>query len=195
MGSNNVNLCATYSFRIAFFTQFEFRFDLFSKRKVFIFFFVMFHNKQWCDLEGFVFTQCTSIYLYIFFTFWTDVQSIFRANDIIWSWIVFLLLVLIGVLIWRLRRAQASNRPATTKKATIRDTVQSVFPLEQHASEPASYMELRPRPSEGQTRVPPEYQSLQGSHVNAGYYNVVPEGGNKRGSNEEIYEEIELSDC
>ncbi|XP_066015791.1 hemicentin-1-like isoform X2 [Pocillopora verrucosa] len=124
-----------------------------------------------------------------------NVQSIFRANDIIWSWIVFLLLVLIGVLIWRLRRAQASNRPATAKKATIRDTVQSVFPLEQHASEPASYMELRPRPSEGQTRVPPEYQSLQGSHVNAGYYNVVPEGGNKRGSNEEIYEEIELSDC
>ena len=155
----------------------------------------MFHNKEWCDFEGFVFTQCTSIYLYIFFTFWTDVQSIFRANDIIWSWIVFLLLVLIGVLIWRLRRAQASNRPATAKKATIRDTVQSVFPLEQHASEPASYMELHPRPSEGQTRVPPEYQSLQGSHVNAGYYNVVPEGGNKRGSNEEIYEEIELSDC
>ena len=155
----------------------------------------MFHNKQWCDLEGFVSTQCTSIYLYIFFTFWTDVQSIFRVNDIIWSWIVFLLLVLIGVLIWRLRRAQASNRPATAKKATIRDTVQSVFPLEQHASEPGSYMELRPRPSEGQTRVLPEYQSLQGSHVNAGYYNVVPEGGNKRGSNEEIYEEIELSDC
>ena len=155
----------------------------------------MFHNKQWCDFEGFVSTQCTSIYLYIFFTFWTDVQSTFQANDIIWSGIVFLLLLLIGVLIWRLRRAQASNRSATAKKATIGDTVQSVFPLEQHASEPASYMELRPRPSEGQTRVPPEYQSLQGSHVNAGYYNVVPEEGNKRRSNEEIYEEIELSDC
>ena len=122
-------------------------------------------------------------------------QSIFRANDIIWSVIVFPLLVLIGVLIWRLRRAQASNRPATAKKATSRDTVQSVFPLEQHASEPGSYMELRPRPSEGQTRVLPEYQSSQGSHVNAGYYNVVPEEGNKRGSNEEIYDDIVLSDC
>ena len=122
-------------------------------------------------------------------------QSIFRANDIIWSVIVFPLLVLIGVLIWRLRRAQASNRPATAKKATSRDTVQSVFPLEQHASELGSYMELRPRPSQGQTRVPPEYQSLQGSHVNAGYYNVVPEEGNKRGSNEEIYDDIVLSDC
>ena len=106
-----------------------------------------------------------------------------------------MLLVSIGVLIWRLRRAQASNRTATAKKSTIRDTVQSVFPLEQHVSEPGSYMELRPRPSEGQTRVPLEYQSLQGSRVNAGYYNVVPEKGNKRGSNEEIYEEIELSDC
>ena len=155
----------------------------------------MFHNDQRCDFEGFFSTQCTSIYLYIFFTLWTDVQSIFRANDIIWSWIVFLLLVLIGVLIWRLRRAQASNRPATPQKPTIRDTVQSVFPLEQHASEPGSYMELRRRPSEGQIRVFPEYQSLQGSHMNAGYYNVVPEEGNKRGSNEEIYEEIELSDC
>ena len=55
-------------------------------------------------------------------------------------------------------------------------------------------MELRPRPTEGQTRVSPEYQSLQGSHVKAGYYNVIPEEGNKRGSNEEICEEIELSD-
>ena len=139
-----------------------------------------------------------TMYLYVsvyFLYFWTDVRSIFRANDIIWSVIVFPLLVLIGVLIWRLRRAQASNRPATAKKATSRDTVQSVFPLEQHASEPGSYMELRPRPSQGQTRVPPEYQSLQGSHVNAGYYNVVPEEGNKRGSNDEIYDDIVLSDC
>ena len=194
MGSNNVNLYATYSFRIAFFTQFEFRFDLFLKSRV-SFLKVMCHNKQWCDFEGFVSTQWISIYLYIFFTSWTDVQSIFGTNDIVWSWIVFLLLVLIGALIWRLRRAQASNRLATAKKATIKDTVQSVFPLEQHASEPGSYMELRPRPSEGQTRLPPEYQSLQGSHVNAGYYNVVPKEGNKRGSNEEIYEEIELSNC
>ena len=136
-----------------------------------------------------------NLYLSVYFTSWTDVQSIFGTNDIVWSWIVFLLLVLIGALIWRLRRAQASNRLATAKKSTIKDTVQSVFPLEQHASEPGSYMELRPRPSEGQTRLPPEYQSLQGSHVNAGYYNVVPKEGNKRGSNEEIYEEIELSNC
>ena len=147
------------------------------------------------SLRG-LFRHSVPLFIYIFFsTFWTDVQSIFRVSDIIWSWVLFLMLLLIGVLIWRLRRAQASNRPATAKKATIRDTVQSVFPLEQHASEPGSYMELRPRPSEGQTRVLPEYQSLQGSHVNAGYYNVVPEEGNKRGSNEEIYEEIELYDC
>ena len=167
----------------------------FYRGRVSFFFWLMFHKKQWYDFGGFVSTQFTSIYLYTFFTFWTVVQSIFRVNDIIWSWIVFLLLLLIGVLTWRLRRAQASNRLATAKKATIRDTVQSVFPLEQHASEPGSYMELRPRPSEGQTRVSPEYQSLQGSHVNTGYYNVVPVEGNKRGSNEEIYEEIELSDC
>ena len=154
----------------------------------------MFNNLFQRDFEELVSIQCTSIFLYIFFSSWADEQSIFRASDIAWSCIVFVLLVLIGVLIWRLRRAQASNRPATAKKATVTDTVQSVFPLGQHVSEPASYMELRPRPSDGQTRVPPEYQSLQGSHVNARYYNVVPEEGNKRGSNEEIYEEIELSD-
>ena len=155
----------------------------------------MFHNNQWCDFEGIV-SLSVPLFICIFsFLFWTDVQSIFRASDIAWSCIVFVLLFFIGVLIWRLKRAQASNRPATAKKATSRDTVQSAFPLEQHASELGSYMELRPRPSQGQTRVPPEYQSLQGSHVNAEYYNVVPEEGNKRGSNEEIYEEIELSDC
>ena len=112
----------------------------------------MFCNR--CDFEGFVSIQCSSIYLYIFSTFWTDVQSIFRASDITWICIVFALSVLIGVLIWRLRRAQASNRTATAKKATIVGTVQSVFPLEQHVSQPGSYMEVRPRPSGGQTRVP-----------------------------------------
>lgn len=125
-----------------------------------------------------------------------NVQSISRAGDITWPCIVFVLLVLIGVLIWRLRRAQAISRTATAKKAFVLDTVQSVLPLEQHVLEPGSYMELSPRPSDGQTRVPPEYQSLQGGHANAGYYNVVPKEENETGPNvEEIYEEIELSDC
>ena len=115
----------------------------------------MFHNFFSVILRS-LFLHSVPLFIYTFFsTFLTDVQSIFRVSDIIWSWVLFLMLLLIGVLIWRLRRAQASNRPATAKKATIRDTVQSVFPLEQHASEPASYMELRPRPSEGQTRVLP----------------------------------------
>ena len=130
-----------------------------------------------------------------FSTFWPDVQSIFQAGHIAWSCVVFVLLVLIGLLIRRLRRAQAINRTATAEKAIIVDAVQSALPLEQHMSEPASYMELHPRPSDGQTRVPSEYQSLQGSHVNAGYYNVVPEEANKKGPSEEIYEEIELYDC
>ncbi|XP_022800122.1 protein sidekick-1-like [Stylophora pistillata] len=123
-----------------------------------------------------------------------NVRSIFRAGDIAWSCVVFMLLVLIGVLIWWLRRAQANSRRATAEKAIVLDTVQSVVPLEKHVSEPGSYMELRPRPSDGQTRVPPEYQSLRGGHANAGYYNVDPKTENKKGPNEEIYEEIELSD-
>ena len=56
-------------------------------------------------------------------------------------------------------------------------------------------MELRPRPSEGESRVPPEYQSLQGSQVASAYYNVGFEKGNKGKQNEEIYEEIEVANC
>ena len=136
------------------------------------------------------------IYLLIYNLFlWTDVPSSFRASDITLSCIVFTLVVVIGVLIWRLRRVQTNNRTETVDKAVIDETVQSALPREQHISEPGSYMELRPRPSEGQSRVPPEYQSLQDSHVASAYYNVGFEKGSKGKQNEEIYEEIEVANC
>ena len=96
---------------------------------------------------------------------------------------------------WRRKRALTNNRTETADKPVIDETVQSVLPREQHMSEPGSYMELRPRPSEGQSRVPPEYTSLQGSHVASAYYNVGFEKGKKGNQNEEIYEEIEVANC
>ena len=82
---------------------------------------------------------------------------------------VFVLLVVIGVLIWRLRRASPDNRATTTDKV---NTSQPDSLRDQPVSEPGSYMELHPRPLEGQTRAPPENKSLQGRNKNSEYYNV-----------------------
>jgi len=52
-------------------------------------------------------------------------------------------------------------------------------PRHGHVSEPGSYMEVHPRSSEGQSRAPPEYESLLGGDKNTDYYNV---GFSKRGN-------------
>ncbi|KAL9950719.1 hypothetical protein ACROYT_G043265 [Oculina patagonica] len=101
-----------------------------------------------------------------------QVNGIFNATVITLSCIIFLLLVVIGVLTWRLRRAVPNNRTTTADKAITDDIGQPDLPLDQRVSEPVSYMELRPRPSEGQSRAPPEYASLQEANKNPGYYNV-----------------------
>ena len=48
------------------------------------------------------------------------------------------------------------------------------------------------RPSEGQSRKPPEYQALQGKNTTPGYYNEGFNRGNKA-QVEEAYENIEMS--
>jgi len=58
-----------------------------------------------------------------------------------------------------------------------------------HVSEPGIYMELHPRPSEGESRAPLEYQTLQDKNTVPGYYNVGFERGDKA-ENEEVYDEI-----
>lgn len=104
--------------------------------------------------------------------FLTDVKRTLNATVITLSCIVFVLLVVIGVLIWRVRRALPNNRTTTADKAIIDNVGQSDSPRNQHVSEPGLYMELHPRPSEGQSRAPPEYTSLQGRNKNSEYYNV-----------------------
>ena len=101
-----------------------------------------------------------------------------------------MLLVLNGVLIWRLRRAVPNNRTLTADEAVKDGGSQPDLPRDQHVTEPGSYMELRPRPLEGQTRVPPEYTSLQGAHKNCEYYNVGFNKGKGESKPEEIYDEI-----
>jgi len=50
-------------------------------------------------------------------------------------------------------------------------------------------MELHPRPSEGESRAPLEYQTLQVKSTVPGYCNVGFKRGDKA-QNEEVYDEI-----
>ena len=100
---------------------------------------------------------------------------------------------MIGVLVWRLRRALPENRATTANKSITDDVGQNVSPRDQHMSEPGSYMELRPRPLEGQSPGPPVYKSLQHKDKNTEYYNVGFIEG-KEGQ-EEIYQEIGNDSC
>ena len=116
-----------------------------------------------------------------------------RVTVIVLSCLVFVSLVLNGVLIWRLRRAVPNNRE-TVDKAIKDGGGQHDLPRDQHVSEPGSYMELHPR-SQGQSRAPSEYQTLQGRHVTSGYYNVAFKERNRGNQNEEVYAEIGNEQC
>lgn len=130
-----------------------------------------------------------SIYCYSL----TDGKSVFYATVITLSCIVFISLVVNGVLIRRLRRALPENRATTADKSIADNGCQSVSPRDQHMSEPSSYMELRPRPLEGQSPGPPEYKSLQGKDEDTEYYNVGFNEG--KDGQEEIYLEIGNASC
>ena len=98
------------------------------------------------------------------------------------------MLIVIGLLLWRLRRA--STRKANTSdkysgdKSGRHDTSRN-----KHVSEPGPYMELKPRTLEGQSHTVPEYQELQSKKETPVYYNlgVIRE---KRPGDEEVYEQI-----
>ena len=99
------------------------------------------------------------------------------------------MLIVNGVLMWQRRRA-VSNRTILTKDDGGVDIPCDQQPRDQHVSEPGTYMELHPRPSDGQAHVPTEYQALQGNHGNPGYYNVEFQKESKGKPNEEVYEEV-----
>ena len=122
-----------------------------------------------------------------FLCLWPDLQNIFKASTIALSTLVFVLLVVIGVLVWRLRRNVQNNKTSTADKNITDNFGQARSSRSHHVSEPGDYMELDPRPSEGQSRAPAEYQTLQGRHMTSGYYNVEFKGGNREKEDEESY--------
>ena len=110
----------------------------------------------------------------------TDSERTFNPTVITLSCIVFVLLVVVGLMIWRARRTLPNNRATTASDKAITDSVGNPdSPRDQHVPEPGSHMELHRRPSEGQSRTPPEYVRLQGRDKNPECYNV---GFSKRGN-------------
>ena len=106
-----------------------------------------------------------------------------------------MLFIVIGVLAWRLRRTVPNNKALTADKNINDNFGQARSSRAQHVSEPGVYMELHPRPSEGQSRAPAEYQTLQGRHMTSGYYNTGFMGGNRKKEDKEVYDNIENDQC
>ncbi|PFX14396.1 Receptor-type tyrosine-protein phosphatase delta [Stylophora pistillata] len=94
-------------------------------------------------------------------------SQVLLAAVITLSFIVFLCLVLNGTLIWRLRQAESNKRTSIVDSGTPQ-----VHTGVCQVSEPGVYMELQPKPSDSQSREPPEYQSLQDRRVTPDYYNM-----------------------
>jgi len=113
---------------------------------------------------------------------WTDLQNVFQASTIAFSTLVLALLVVIGVLVWRLRRAGPNNKTSTADKD---------INVGQHVSDPDEYMELQPRPFQGQSHAPTEYHTLQGRRMTSGYCSVGFKEGNRKKESEEAYDNVE----
>ncbi|XP_022783235.1 hemicentin-1-like [Stylophora pistillata] len=121
-------------------------------------------------------------------------QTILLASVIALSCLVVVLLIMNSVSIWQRRRAVPIERAQNQEKVDF-DGVKS-SPDQQstdlHASDPSTYMELEPRPSNQQSQVSAdhEYQSLVTKPEDPEYYNVVFQEENGGKQNEEMYEEI-----
>jgi len=117
----------------------------------------------------------------------TDQQHILRAVVIALSSVVLLQLIVIAFFLWRQRRAMPDKTDRLNKCSTAADRNDSA--RDHRVSDPGVYMELHPRPSEGESRAPLEYQTLQVKNTVPGYYNVGFKRRDKA-QNEEVYDEI-----
>ena len=124
------------------------------------------------------------------------------------------MLIAIALLIWRFKRASPDNANSHDKYTCDEgDHVVIHETRRDRVSEPGTYMELHPRQSEGESRAPPEYQTLRGTNTNPeycyassnkgsttqekyqgkntapGYYNVGIKRGNAA-QDEEVYDAI-----
>ena len=92
--------------------------------------------------------------------FLSIVSIIFPGEQRNLSFVVGILLIIIGFFLW-LKRRPSTNKNSSSDKYTSNAIGQDDSSREHHVSEP--YMELSPGPVEEQSRPAPQYQSLQGS--------------------------------
>ena len=147
------------------------------------------YNKHMDGLQSF---YCCFILFVVFVVFFfTEQHYLLRAVVVALSCVVFLQLVVVAFLIWRQKRSMP-GKTNTPDNCTTSEVERHGSPCDYHISEPGVYMELHIRPSEGQSREPPEYRALQGKNTTPGYYNA---GFNRRNKAqvEEVYENIEIA--
>lgn len=119
-------------------------------------------------------------------------RSILLVSVIALSCLVVVSLIMNSVLIWQRRRAVPNERIQNQEKVDCEGVKSSPDQqsTNQHASDPSTYMELKPRPSNRQCQVSLEYQSLQERPENPLYYNVAFQEENGGKQNEEVHEEV-----
>ena len=104
------------------------------------------------------------------------------------SCVAVFLLVVIGLLLWRQRRA-FTRKANTSDKCTCDKSGRHNTSRDEQVSEPGLYIELKPRTLEGQSRAAPEYQELQSKKETPGYYNLGVIRG-QTSTDEQVYEQV-----
>lgn len=121
----------------------------------------------------------------------TGFSSIYLFIIIALSCLVLVVLIAVGLLTWRLRRA-VNNKRETTPQRDI-SVEQHDSTRDQHVQE-LSYMELKPGAPEDLPRATHNYQSPQSADASSAHCNV----GFNRGNNnqeDEVYYEIGNAQC
>ena len=120
--------------------------------------------------------------------FFIDQSLVFRVTVIAFSCFAVLLLIVIGLLLWR-QRKPFTRKANTSDKYTCEKSGRHDTSRDEQVSEPGPYMELKPRTLEGQSRVAPEYQELQSKKETPGYYNLGVIRG-QTSADEQVYEQV-----
>lgn len=121
-------------------------------------------------------------------------SNIYFVIVIALSSLVLVLLIVISLLAWRLRRALNYRREKTPQGHTSDEKEQRDSTRDQHVPEEMPYMELKPGPVEESPRATSNYQSLKGAGTSPAYYNAGFKLG-KSNQEDEIYYEIGNAQC
>jgi len=113
----------------------------------------------------------------------TGFSNICRIIVIALSCIVLVLLIAVGLLIWRLTRALISKREKTHEGGTSHEVEHDETPLDQHVSQGDGYLE----PLEVMSPAISHLQSIHTNGASAKYENVVSKSKTDNGEEHELY--------